>query len=213
MEAETALVAEHWGCEKTDCEPEQGGEMISWGSRKCWSHLKASLASGSFACVLKWCLENNLLIIFPAPFPHTPFLSLRVTTVKYQSMPVLASPALMEEPATFSPDSRSISGTAKFINICLTVLRYTSKLFLYWTEEKKKIFEKVNILQPPTTFKRSNPRWSKKIKTSLCLSDLSLRFAALNIENQIRVDTLSHSSFEFRMCESLVCVLSEVTAH
>lgn len=181
---------------------------------KCpwWSHLKAPLACRAFVCVLKLCLENDLLLIFisffffsPRPHTHTPrpFLSPRVTTVKYQSMLALVSPALMEEHATSSPDSRSISGTTKIINNCLTVLRYTSEVFLYWEGGKKRFFRRSRFhshRRPPKT----QPTEEKKRKTSLCVLDLSLPFAALNIENQIRVDTLSRSSLNLG-CASPWC--------
>ena len=48
--------------------------------------------------------------IFNNSFPSSS-LSFRVRTVKYPSTPVLVSPALTEEPATFSPARRTTSGT------------------------------------------------------------------------------------------------------
>lgn len=119
---------------------QSNNERLSHGDGviKCpgWSDLKTSLGWSVFVCIVKlspeeWSLFNFILSFFLSFFFPALFFSSRVKTVKYQSMPASVSPALMEEHATFSPDSKTISGITEIVNNCLTVFQYGSEVFLY----------------------------------------------------------------------------------
>lgn len=85
-------------------------------------------------------------------------------------MPALVSPALMEEHATFSTDSKTISGITETVDNCLTVFQYGLEVFLY----EAKDFRKVRIsLLLTTTIVPLNPQPDKG-KTPPCVVNLSL---------------------------------------
>lgn len=111
---------------------------------KCseWSDSKAS--SGCIVSIyIVQSSNNNELINCPCPL-----ISSRVRTVKYQSTPALVSPALMEEPATFSPAMKTISGIKNiFIYNRLTV--FPLKALKVWVSGTRATYFRLWPLSQP----------------------------------------------------------------
>lgn len=99
----------------------------------------------------------------------------------------------MEEHATFSLDSKTISGITEIVDNCLTVFQYGVEVFLY----EAKDFRKVRISLLFTTAIVPLNAQPNEGKTSPCVVSLSLPSPTQNIENQMRVDALFHWTMLF----------------
>lgn len=82
-------------------------------------------------------------------------------------MPALVSPALMEEHATFSTDSKTISGITEIVDNCLTVFQYGLEVFLYEAKDFRKV--RISLL---LTIVPLNPQPNKgKTPPCVCKSE------------------------------------------